>query len=471
MKMLSSLYSTRSFELVHDMFTVDRRRVAAFCEAMISSGEGFTWSCSARTDCVDEHLLELMARSGCEGIFYGVEVGSKKMQKAIDKHLDLERAEEIIYATERLGIRSTVSLITGFPEESWDDFKGTISMYMNAVRCAKSKPQLNLLAPLAETPLHSKYRDQLILEDLCSEMSHQARSQADADIQLIKCYPEIFPNFYIIPTADLDWSQLLEFREFVLTGTARFRWLLLAIHSTADHLAEFFLDWRARRLEVRPQLRGPSLRHYYRTIEFRAEFLGFVGSHEKCGNEVIQALLDYEDVLRQCVADCGMLRPAGLAVPIGHPLSWDDIPLRTEGTLIIELPYNIQNIIDALKTRAVPSWERGSFVYLSRETSSARAQVLQISNWMACILLDCNGKMTIEDIVSHSTIEMSGVDDSERTYILLRLLQKAHAERYIEIYRMTSDAELSQSGGGTECEYDAISDVASEQNHFLTQSQ
>lgn len=158
-------------------------------------------------------------------------------------------------------------------------------------------------------------------------------------------------------------------------------------------------------------------------------------------------------------------------MPIGHPLSWDDIPLRTEGTLIIELPYNIQNIIDALKTRAVPSWERGSFVYLSRETSSARAQVLQISNWMACILLDCNGKMTIEDIVSHSTIEMSGVDDSERTYILLRLLQKAHAERYIEIYRMTSDAELSQSGGGTECEYDAISDVASEQNHFLTQSQ
>lgn len=311
MKMLSSLYSTRSFELVHDMFTVDRRRVAAFCEAMISSGEGFTWSCSARTDCVDEHLLELMARSGCEGIFYGVEVGSKKMQKAIDKHLDLERAEEIIYATERLGIRSTVSLITGFPEESWDDFKGTISMYMNAVRCAKSKPQLNLLAPLAETPLHSKYRDQLILEDLCSEMSHQARSQADADIQLIKCYPEIFPNFYIIPTADLDWSQLLEFREFVLTGTARFRWLLLAIHSTADHLAEFFLDWRARRLEVRPQLRGPSLRHYYRTIEFRAEFLGFVGSHEKCGNEVIQALLDYEDVLRQCVADCGMLNRPG----------------------------------------------------------------------------------------------------------------------------------------------------------------
>ena len=35
---------------MHDMFTVDRRRVVAFCEAMLASGRGYRWGCSARTD-------------------------------------------------------------------------------------------------------------------------------------------------------------------------------------------------------------------------------------------------------------------------------------------------------------------------------------------------------------------------------------------------------------------------------------
>ena len=117
MRTIAAKYGIRSFALVHDMFTVDRRKVAGFCDAMIASGEGFQWSCSARTDCVDEQLLALMASAGCRGIFYGIEAGSVRMQKIIDKHLDPARAEEVIDLTEQLGMRTTVSLITGFPKK------------------------------------------------------------------------------------------------------------------------------------------------------------------------------------------------------------------------------------------------------------------------------------------------------------------------------------------------------------------
>jgi radical SAM superfamily enzyme YgiQ (UPF0313 family) len=43
-------YNAASFDLIHDMFTVDRKRVAAFCQTMLDSGENFSWGCSARTD-------------------------------------------------------------------------------------------------------------------------------------------------------------------------------------------------------------------------------------------------------------------------------------------------------------------------------------------------------------------------------------------------------------------------------------
>src|SRR5271166_1575357 len=118
MREIANRYGIREFELVHDMFTVDRRRVVSFCEAMLASGDGFQWACSARTDCVDDELLDLMARAGCNGIFYGVEAGSPRMQTVIDKHLDMEQVRQVIAATEHFDMNSTVSLITGFPEET-----------------------------------------------------------------------------------------------------------------------------------------------------------------------------------------------------------------------------------------------------------------------------------------------------------------------------------------------------------------
>jgi hypothetical protein len=46
-------------------------------------------------------------------------------------------------------------------------------------------------------------RKTLILEELCSDMSHQARTYNDADLKLIREHPDIFPNFYAIPTPHL----------------------------------------------------------------------------------------------------------------------------------------------------------------------------------------------------------------------------------------------------------------------------
>jgi radical SAM superfamily enzyme YgiQ (UPF0313 family) len=69
MRRVKQTYGINSFELVHDMFTVDRKRVVEFCEALLQSEEKFHWGCSARTDCVDEELISLMAQAGCRGIF------------------------------------------------------------------------------------------------------------------------------------------------------------------------------------------------------------------------------------------------------------------------------------------------------------------------------------------------------------------------------------------------------------------
>ena len=433
MRTIAARYSIRDFGLVHDMFTVDRRRVVEFCEAMM--GSGFTWACSARTDCIDEQLLELMARAGCRGIFYGVEVGSDEIQKVIDKHLDTQRAHAILDATERFGISTTVSLISGFPEETWEDIGKSMGFFMHSARCPRSHPQLNLLAPLAETPVSTKYKNELILEELCSSVSHQGRSQDRADVEMIIAYPEIFPNFYVVPTPHLERDRLFELREFTLMGLARLRWVLVAIDQTASGILDFFWTWREHRMRIRPQLGPSDLRQYYRSDDFRADFVAFVRTQKAGRAPAVKALLDYEDALRRSAAADPRSSPAGDRVTPGSVLEPDDIPVRGHGIVAFELSHDIQRVVDALKRRQKPVRSRGRRFYVTRPLSAANARIDRISNWMAYLLRLCDGRRSIRDVVQQLSAQLPEVQTSLRNYVGMRLLEGAQAERFIEVYR------------------------------------
>lgn len=431
MRAIAARYGVRDFQLTHDMFTVDKRRVAAFCEAMIASEEHFTWSCSARTDCVDEPLLELMAHAGCRGIFFGIETGSQRMQKVIDKHLDLNRAEEIIDITEKLGIGTTVALITGFPEETWDDVRQTMSIYMHSARHANSDPQLNLLAPLAGTPVHSQHRDHLVLEELCSDMSHQGRTQNAADLDLIRNHPDIFPNFYLLPVPNLDRSTIFELHELTSATTERFRWLLCAIHQNATHIFDFFLEWREHRLIIRPVLQATEIRQYYRTRDFRADFISFTRARFGDAHPFIATLLEYEDAISCQRSSTSILRENFL--PTDSVWSLDHIPVLSETTRVVALPYDIQHVVNSLKAQANAAPQPGTYFYATRKVTKEKCRLVQISDWLAYLLHACDGTRTLSGVVAQLSFDIPEVEEAVREYAFLMLLKGAEAQGFIRI--------------------------------------
>jgi radical SAM superfamily enzyme YgiQ (UPF0313 family) len=436
MQLVAHLYSIRNFELTHDMFTVDRAKVAEFCEFMAASGEKFTWSCSARTDGVDQDLLSLMARSGCTGIFYGIEVGSERMQKIIDKGLDVQRAQEVVSATERLGMSSIVSLITGFPEETREDLKDTTSVFMHSLRCPQSKPQLMLLAPLAETPIHSKYKDQLSLQDLYSDMSHQSLGLQNLDVQMIREYPEIFPNFYAAPTPNLDWAELGEFREFITTTATHLRWLILAIHDCTSGIADYFLNWRAHRMRMFPGLAGRDLRRYYRTPEFLVDFLFFARNSDASEHAAVHGLLSFEDAVRASGAESAPCVASGAAklIPLNEDLEWRDIPIRSERTIVFDLPFDLQHLIECLQTKTKFVARGGLHSYATMHESKLTERFVELSDWVAGILHACDGQQNLETIVKRLSFGLP--NETARRYIFWRLLQDLWAQDFVEIYRI-----------------------------------
>src|SRR4029077_11031668 len=135
----------------------------------------------ARTDCTDDALIALMAKAGCRGIFFGIETGSARLQILIKKGLDLDDARTRIECADRHGVAIAVALICAFPDETRDDFRDTIHFFIDSRRFDRAEPQLSLLAPLAATPIHARHKDELVLDHIFSDMSHQGWNQDPLD--------------------------------------------------------------------------------------------------------------------------------------------------------------------------------------------------------------------------------------------------------------------------------------------------
>src|SRR5215467_3238887 len=244
MRRVKQTYGINSFELVHDMFTVDRKRVVEFCDALLESKEEFYWGCSARTDCIDEDLIVLMARAGCRGIFFGIETGSSRMQKIIDKGLELNDSAERVSSCDKFKINTAVSLMAGFPEETMTDLRATAAFFVDSLRSDHADPQLSILAPLAGTHIQQQHRESLVLNDDRADMSYRGWQQQPEDSAMIAGHPEIFSSFYSVPTPYVEHEFLKELRDFLLNGSMVFRRLLLGLHQDSGDIVAVFQQWQ-----------------------------------------------------------------------------------------------------------------------------------------------------------------------------------------------------------------------------------
>ena len=296
MRALHERYGVTHFGFTHDMFTVSRKKVLAYCDMF--EGSGFTWGCSARTDRVDPELLRRFRDAGCTGVFYGVETGSVSLQRSLKKHLDLEQARAHIQAADDLRIDSEVSLISGFPDETLDDLRDTVDLLAWSLALPTVSANIGLLAPLAGTPIEHTYRDQLVFPEVLPDMSFQGWHQDDADLDLIHAHPRIFPNFYAVPTKHVPRRLFATAREFTTRARATMRWLMVGLHQDSGDLLEVMQTWPAWRgepVDLRPRRDGPS---WFGGPAFVPEFLRFVDEHwipaRANAKAALHALVRYE---------------------------------------------------------------------------------------------------------------------------------------------------------------------------------
>jgi len=394
---LKKEYGIEYFSLVHDMYTIDRKKVVAFCEAILASGKKFTWGCSARTDCIDDELLELMARAGCTGIFFGIETGSQRLQHVINKKLDLTEAVQRIASADRNGIKTTVALIAGFPEETRDDLRDTLHFFIDSLRFDHAEPQCSLLAPLAATPVYDQHKHHLVFDQIYSDMSHQSWQQDQVEIEMIKAHPDIFPNFYAIPTDQLERGYVKEAIDFVTYLATWFRWLPVAVLQDSGDLLRVFdrwLQWRVERKSTRAD-EDTGWTPYYSHRRFQHEFIEFV---ETCYlPEMAQAPAAIAAVARAESLSARDNRQR--VIEETDRLDETTVPCLRDSLLVMDLEVDYKELITSLRNKTDLNEVSACDATVVFNNADEDLNVWQLPPLAGTLLRLCDGQRTVADIV------------------------------------------------------------------------
>jgi hypothetical protein len=141
-----------------------------------------------------------MSSAGCSSIYYGIESGSERMQKISKKHLDLGLFEPTLKTTQRLKMSSTVSLITGYPEETKQDQDATLNLIGSCFWYTEAplNVQLHLLTPEPGTELMEARRAKILFDGHISDFNFPMLEADDAGI--IERHPEVFVNHHYFPS-------------------------------------------------------------------------------------------------------------------------------------------------------------------------------------------------------------------------------------------------------------------------------
>lgn len=127
-------YCNGRIDFQDDSFTLNRNRVVEFCQAVIGKKLKLCWTCNTRIDLVDERLLKIMNRAGCDLIHFGIESGNEKVRKEIVNkgNFSNEQIKKVFCLCHKYKIKVGGYFMVGHPGETKRDLKDTRDLILNS---------------------------------------------------------------------------------------------------------------------------------------------------------------------------------------------------------------------------------------------------------------------------------------------------------------------------------------------------
>ncbi len=127
-RFLKSKYGTTQISFKDDSFTVNKKRVEMLCDSIIREKLGVIWECNTRANLITSELLDKMKKAGCNSIKVGIESGSSRILKAMNKGITHNQVRNVAKLFKKSGIHWTGYFMMGVPGETVEDVHKTLQL-------------------------------------------------------------------------------------------------------------------------------------------------------------------------------------------------------------------------------------------------------------------------------------------------------------------------------------------------------
>ncbi len=192
MQRIAAETGCRRFDLIHDIFTANKRYVGEFCSE--AQGKDLRWLCSSRIDGLDAEEIVRISSAGCAGVFFGVESASPTIQKVVGKRLKVDRILPTLETCVKNGVDCVCSTIFGFPQETWADISATAQLCIAARSANVGRANMHLLMALPGTEIFRTAKLAEKIEDRDLQRS-SLPIKTDRSVAWIQQHPKLFSAF------------------------------------------------------------------------------------------------------------------------------------------------------------------------------------------------------------------------------------------------------------------------------------
>jgi len=116
------------FLFYDDTFSVNKKRVVDICNEIVRRKLNIGWDIRARIDTVNEDVLKHLEKAGCQGIHYGIEAGSERILKVLNKGINIKQTKQVFDLTRKFKIPILAYFMIGNPTETLEDIYITFNV-------------------------------------------------------------------------------------------------------------------------------------------------------------------------------------------------------------------------------------------------------------------------------------------------------------------------------------------------------
>lgn len=202
-QMLIEKYNAKKIMFLDDNATVDKSRMLEICSLIKQRNIKCLFGALCSIKCYDKEMIEEMYKVGFRWIHFGLESGSLKILKMMNKDMDIDKIKSIIKEVKDIGYRVRASFILDYPGSTKEDIQMTKDLILSI------KPhelRLHYLAYRVGTPVFEENngitnKSQYIHSNKPNVENQELTKEIDLLLNELK------NNNYNLITNDVDWNN------------------------------------------------------------------------------------------------------------------------------------------------------------------------------------------------------------------------------------------------------------------------